>query len=80
MNGAGMTLYTLFPGAVGLLGLGMTLCGGVFSLGALFDIFAPRQGENYAIALLVVSVPSALIGAAIVWVVARRWREMRAAR
>ena len=56
MNGAGKTLYTLFPGAVGLLGLGMTLCGGVFSLGALFDIFAPRQGENYAIALLVVGI------------------------
>ena len=79
MSGAGKTLYALFLGAVGLLGLGMTLCGGVFSLRALFDILTPRQGENYALALLMVSVPSALIGAAIVWVVARRWRAMRVA-
>lgn len=62
--------------AAGLVGLGMTLCGGVFTIGALADVLGPhRGGENYSGAVFVISVPALLLGAAMLWFVWKRFKE-----
>jgi len=60
---------------VGLVGLGMSLCGGVMTLTGL----AAQDGsgsELYAMSYLMISVPSLLVGAAIVYGVFRGFRRI----
>ncbi len=58
--------------AAGLIGLGMSLCGGVYVAGALLGDSSEWMG-----AILIISVPSLLIGVAIMWfgfrALGRRW-------
>jgi hypothetical protein len=69
--------FTVLLVVVGLFGLGMTLCGGIFTGAALLDMAAARQGENYAPAMLVIAVPSLLGGAGVLWFVWRRLQQMK---
>ncbi len=58
--------------AAGLVGLGMSLCGGVYVIGALLG-----ESAGWTEVILIVSVPSLLIGVAIMWfgfrALKRRW-------
>ncbi len=58
--------------AAGLLGLGMSLCGGVYVVGALLG-----ESPGWTEVILIVSVPSLLIGVAVMWfgfrALKRRW-------
>lgn len=61
------------------LGFGMAgLCGMAFTFMALPDLFG--RGQNgYAIAALVISVPSLLIGGGVAWWCGRKlWRRWKA--
>ncbi len=63
---------------VATLGFGLAgLCGAAFTVTAVPDMFSSRV-ENYSAAVLVIAVPSLLIGGGLAWVcgrkLARRWR------
>jgi len=61
---------------VATLGFGLAgLCGGVFTVGALPDLFS-KGPENYSTAMLVISVPSLLIGGGLAWLCARKLVRM----
>lgn len=61
---------------VATLGFGAAgLCGGVFTFSALPSLFA-RGPENYAGAMLVISVPSLLIGGGLAWLCGRKLVRM----
>lgn len=71
------TFLTIAMIGMALVGLGMTLCGGVFTAGALWDTVTRhgRGGENYTGAVYLISVPSLLIGLVFVrlaWRMTRR--------
>ena len=53
---------------VATLGFGMaSLCGAAFTVTALPEMFSSRRAENYAAAVLVVSVPTLVIAGGITW-------------
>lgn len=61
--------------AVATLGFGLAgLCGGVFTVMALPELFSQQAG--YSIAMLVVSLPSLLIGGGLAWLCVRKLRQM----
>jgi hypothetical protein len=60
---------------VGLVGLGMSLCGGVFTLSGLFAS-GGGGGEFSASGFLPISVPSLLVGLAILYAVYRGLRRL----
>lgn len=60
---------------VGLVGLGMSLCGGLFTLSGLFDS-GGGGGEFRASGFLPMSVPSLLVGLAILYGVYRGLRRL----
>jgi|GEM_PF-3263520 len=62
---------------VGLVGLGMSLCGGAFTFVGLLDS-GSGGGEMPARAFLVIAVPSLLVGLAIVYGVVRGLRALAA--
>ncbi len=70
-------LWTAALLASGLVGLLMTLCGGGYTVMTLLTYARPVRGDDYRIAVFVVSVPSLLIGGAVLWLVRRRLRELR---
>ncbi len=52
---------------VATLGFGLAgLCGAAFTAMALPDMFS-RRTENYAVAFLIISIPSLLIGGGLAW-------------
>jgi len=61
---------------VGLVGLGMSLCGGVFTLSGLFASGGGGGGEFSASGFLPISVPSLLVGLAILYAVYRGLRRL----
>jgi hypothetical protein len=61
--------WTIFLGLLGLIGLGMTLCGAMVTLTGLGD---PGQG----IYLLMFSVPSIAIGVFLILYARNRFREL----
>jgi len=71
----GRILLILLLSFVGLVGLGMSLCGGVFTFNGLLDP-GPRGGELRAADFLPIAVPSLLVGLAIVYGVVRGLRRM----
>ena len=61
---------------VGLFGLAVGLCGGVFTGATLWGMAkATRGGDNYGLAVLVISFPSLLIGTSIARFALRRLKE-----
>ncbi|MCC7055664.1 MAG: hypothetical protein IT355_20500 [Gemmatimonadaceae bacterium] len=58
----------------GLAGLFMAACGGLFTVGGLLSM----KGDPYATSMLVISVPSLLVGSALLWFVRRHWLRWRA--
>jgi NO-binding membrane sensor protein with MHYT domain len=61
------------------LGFGLAgLCGAAFTVTAVPDMFSSRV-ENYSAAVLVIAVPSLLIGGGLAWWcgyrLAKRWRN-----
>jgi len=61
---------------VATLGFGLAgLCGGVFTLAALPDLFS-KGPENYSAAMLVISLPSLLIGGGLTWLCVRKLAQM----
>ena len=67
-------LATIGLGVAGVAGLLMSLCGGLISVTALFNLRDP-----YSEGFMVVSVPSLLVGLLVLWLVVRALRK-RAAR
>ncbi|WP_457319996.1 hypothetical protein [Roseateles sp. P5_E11] len=63
---------------VATLGFGAAgLCGAAFTLMSLPDMFSNRA-ENYAGAILVIAVPSLLIGGGLTWWCGRAlWRQFK---
>jgi hypothetical protein len=61
----------------GLLGLGMSVCGGGFTVFALLAMRASTPGGGYGAIAIVGSVPSLLVGLAVLVVVWVRFRELR---
>ena len=60
---------------VATLGFGLAgLCGGVFTVMALPEMFSAQAG--YSIAMLVISVPSLLIGGGLAWLCVRKLLNM----
>jgi uncharacterized membrane protein len=64
---------------IATLGFGLAgLCGAAFTVMALPDMFSGRA-ENYAVAFLIISIPSLLIGGGLAWwcirTLARRLRD-----
>jgi hypothetical protein len=66
-------LVIIVLGLVGLVGLGMSLCGGFFTLAGLADLghHAGHPGEFGMAGFLIMSVPSLLVGLGLVWLAAR---------
>lgn len=64
----------LLLGLAGIVGLGMSLCGGAFTLAGLIP--TSDHGEFPASGFLIISVPSLLIGLAILTLVVRKVRRM----
>jgi hypothetical protein len=71
----GRILLILLLSFVGLVGLGMSLCGGVFTFTGLLDP-SPRGGEFHSADFLPISVPSLVVGLGIVYGVVRGLRRM----
>lgn len=71
----GRILLILLLSFVGLVGLGMSLCGGVFTFSGLLDP-SPRGGEFHSADFLPISVPSLIVGLGLVYGVFRGWRRM----
>lgn len=62
---------------VATLGFGLAgLCGGVFTAMSLPEVFSPPRHENYASAVLVISLPSLLIGGGLAWLCVRKLLHM----
>lgn len=79
MSSAGRTFFTLLLLFVGLIGLGMSVCGGFYLIVTLGSYLLPTTGEDYRVAVFVVAVPSVLVGGGMLWLVRRKWRQLRAA-
>jgi hypothetical protein len=63
---------------VATLGFGMAgLCGAAFTVTALPDLLSSRRAENYAAAVLVISVPTLLIAGSITWWCIRTLRRRK---
>ena len=62
----GRVIAILCLSVVGLVGLGMSLCGGVFTFSALLDWGSRSGGELHPRDFLVIALPSLVIGVAIV--------------
>lgn len=62
MNRTDRTLIVFFLALATLGFAGASLCGAVFTLTSLPALFGTSHGENYAAGILVISVPSLLIG------------------
>ena len=71
----GRVIAAILLSFVGLVGLGMSLCGGLFTLSGLFDS-SSGGGEMHASGFLPVSVPSLLVGVAIVYGVISGFRRL----
>lgn len=62
--------------SIATLGFGMAgLCGGVFTAVALPEMFSSSH-ENYSGAMLVISVPSLLIGGGLAWWCGRKAAQL----
>ena len=68
-------LLILLLSFVGLVGLGMSLCGGVFTFSGLLDP-SPRGGEFHSADFLPISVPSLIVGLGLVYGVFRGLRRL----
>jgi hypothetical protein len=66
-------LVIIVLGLVGLVGLGMSLCGGFFTVAGLADLgdHGRRSGEFRMSGFLIMSVPSLLVGLGLVLLAAR---------
>jgi len=71
----GRVLLILLLSFVGLVGLGMSLCGGVFTFTGLLDP-SPRGGELHSADFLLISVPSLVVGLGLVYGVFRGLRRL----
>lgn len=71
-GGVGHYVISLILLAAGLVGLGMSLCGGAFIVGTLLG-----DSTEWLGAILIIAVPSLLIGGAMAWfgfrALRRRW-------
>jgi hypothetical protein len=61
----------------GLLGLGMTVCGGGFTVLALLAMLDPGKVAGLFPLALIVSVPSLLLGVLFIVLVWREWQYVR---
>jgi hypothetical protein len=61
----------------GLLGLGMSVCGGGFTVAALLAARASTPEERYGFIAIVVSLPSLLLGMLVLLVVWIRFKQLR---
>ncbi|MBI3714586.1 MAG: hypothetical protein HY255_01180 [Betaproteobacteria bacterium] len=71
MKHLGKVVATLTLCVAGALGLLASLCGGFFTIVALFDFGDSREASAYAKAFLIISVPSLVIGGIVAWVAFR---------
>jgi hypothetical protein len=63
MDSIGKVITAIVMGIVGLVGLLMTLCGGVFTVNAF--------NTSGTLGLLIISLPSLAVGVGAMWAVAR---------
>jgi cell division protein FtsX len=78
-SGTGYLGRALITGllAIATLGFGLAgLCGGVFTVMSVSELFSPPRHESYAGAVLFVSVPCLLIGALVAWLGTRALARM----
>ena len=62
---------------VATLGFGLAgLCGGVFTAMSMSELFSPPHPENYSSAVLIISIPSLLIGGVLAWLCVRKLVRM----
>jgi hypothetical protein len=61
----------------GLLGLGMSVCGGGFTVAALLAALASTPQERYGEIAIVVSLPSLLLGVLVLVVVRIHFKQLR---
>ncbi|MBI3714583.1 MAG: hypothetical protein HY255_01165 [Betaproteobacteria bacterium] len=65
MNRFSKIIAIILAAGFGVAGLAMSLCGGLFTYIAIFGPRQSRYGDN--LAFLIVSLPSLIGGAAIIW-------------
>jgi hypothetical protein len=70
-----LRFFTILVLAIGVMGLGASgLCGAVFTFIGVMGLFEGGP-ENFSAAILVISVPSLLIGGALTWWLGRTFSK-----
>lgn len=72
------TLVAIVLLVLGLLGLFMAACGGLFTIGGVMDSIAGGQKGSYASGMLTISVPSLIAGVLLLGFVKRKYGSWRA--